>query len=835
MLAGSVIALPLSLRKEEHLSIDVVLTDFEYGIPQHCSFGGGSRWVFAAFCADVACNETDETCCNARCQAAPHCLATMTGHGGCFQAQSTEQALLAIHSGEVSPVRERRWMQRSMSGRVCRLSGDSTCQEVRSNSEHILEFRGLRPDWLDNRVELAMSLALAEGDQQLYSNAEALPLKLGAPEVLEVLVNLTGTSYNDSILYFDATASVNEKSEVVVTLGEYPPHSLRNLTLYMAVLLPDPGYETDWHGSGAEMAENGEVVFARCEQSLLLKQRYGVCSGTSGRQSGWRARVVKVQLHPWGPTDFTASFQIQARGSEPWASKASSTQHSVTLQLDGVDSVGAWAVLVETTAGPTGRVCHFLAGPDDLSTTKMGNDIQVQDKSAIEWLVADPREQPMLLAAANGAACQLVRQKCSKVSSSAFGSMNITDMTCRIVTYTIAARYMQLSASPEVKSARHSGRHDQIVEALAERFVWSQASAIWHLALCLAEEGEVGILTCRECPEKRTHDLVCCSLPGAPPPDISPQRGPGVELSQLFYRMSWKGWPMSVRQLLTILSHRPTVAGEHFVNISCGALRKDSEWDKNKEEVEEILFSTVVEQKDLRVLNWTLRYCVPAMTPSRAKDLWVLSGQGVQVLKLVWDDFPQYLNTLMQSAIDDLCEPCLNTWRAFVSSPGECPLPSEGRHFALAFSQSDVGPIGQESQGRQILAGGMTAAGDFLSEAVATPCFAKLITHMSLSLPPWEVRELPTTLLSSVSNLLEAVAPSLTALKIDGLHLSSNASATDELFVRFGLLGKLRQMRLEAHAKPYESVQLPKLNLGQVEFLSLSVSRLLFREAGFKV
>ena len=336
------ISLPDSLRKADSISLEVILTDYELSVPQPCHWAGASTRIFTAFCGQHACNEH---CCKAICGHRPSCLAASLGPSGCFEARHAAEALQAMRGGRVAPVNERQWLRRKVGGKVCRLAGAEDCVEATAGEDHTLRFAKLQPDWLERHAELKLSLALAKGSQQLPSNSEALQLKLGPPDILDVLVNLTGITHDGTIRYFQA-ASVVEGQNVVVTLMRYPPYELAELHLYLVILFPDPDYTAGWASGTASLANVSEISFQRCEESRLFKHRYHVCQAG---EHGWRTTTAKISLDPWGPTETIVLFDVHSRANigtrEHEHNDGVGSRRAVQVRLDQVTSVGVWSAV----------------------------------------------------------------------------------------------------------------------------------------------------------------------------------------------------------------------------------------------------------------------------------------------------------------------------------------------------------------------------------------------------------------------------------------------------------------------------------------------------------
>ncbi|CAE7392762.1 unnamed protein product [Symbiodinium sp. CCMP2592] len=656
------------------------------------------------------------TATSAICAHQPNCVSASLGPNGCFQARYTEEALRDMRDGQVAPVSDRHWLPRQLGGRVCRLAGAADCKQGTMSEDHRLRFSELQPDWLERHAELKLSLGLAEGSQELPSDSEGLQLKLGPPDILDVLVNLTGITHDGETVYFNATAAV-EQEDVVVTLFKYPPYQLTELHLYLTVLFPDPDYAADWSDSTASLVNSTEVSFRRCDESRLFRHRYLVCQ--AGNQ-GWRSLTAKIALAPWDPTETSAFFDV--RSSASGQEKGLSLRRSVKLRLHEVASVGAWAVPPEQNA------CTFLGTPADLHANTSEETQAGSGSSPLAALDFDsPSLQQIRRAAATGAACEFTKRGCRKVHSHAFGESvavsklvldtEATSIVIKLFRDYDAFRRAGLDAADDSdRSAFKSMIQESLREAIPDL-----APALWRAFRCMLQANASLAGSCRPCGGfLNTSEFLCCGseehlrgflqldfLPGLPP-----------------------GWPLAASKLPAILHGKPDDTDDLLLKLTCTALlAKPGSGSEEAQPFEDNMLNAAIKAANLQALNLTLRHCRRSdnLAKKQAQAIWQLSSQGLPMLQLMWKEFPQHLNALLQNSVDDRCEVCLMAWHA--SEPaGACD-----RASGLT---SNVSLILEEASGGGDIdpALGVQESRDFaqfLGQLVeAPPCLLSAVSHL---------------------------------------------------------------------------------------------------------
>ena len=747
------ISLPESLRKADSISLEVILTDYELSVPQPCHWAGASSGIFTAFCKEHACNEH---CCKAICGHEPSCLAASLGPSGCFQARCTTKALQAMREGRIAPVSERQWLQRKVGGKVCRLAGARDCMEGIAGKDHTMHFSRLQPDWLERHAEIKLSLSLAEGSQQFFSDSEGLQLKLGPPDMLDVLVNLTGITHNDEVLYLNATAEVH-REDVVVTLMQYPPYNLTELRLYVAVLFPDPNYAADWSAGTAAVVNSSEVYFQRCDESRLFKHRYHVCQ--SG-DHGWKTPVAKISMSPWNPTETTVFFGLRSRSNEQ---EHVTLRRSIKMRLDRVQSVGAWAVPPLTAKQDA---CTFLASPADLQPNT-SLEVQLQRAAAKPIELEETIMLPILEAAVKGAACEFVKRGCDWILSYAFP--HGPEIVSQLVIQT-AARGIQAEF---VEAMEAFNKENEIGKAEESRFfreaLANKAPTLWQVIRCMLQANPSLAARCTPCGgDLNSSDFLCCIPPGS-------EHTMKTYLNLVGHLSGFSfpcGWPLAASRLPAILWAEPNEADDRLVQLTCETLLGKNGSTHETPSLQNGMLRAAAEAGNLQAVNLTLRHCMESdseLTDTQATALWHLSAQGLDVLRLMWQEFPQHLNAMLQSAVDDRCEVCLAAWRA-AEPPAICAQPSHlNRSVHLGF-QASIGDSDPSRKAQQ-----MKDSGHFLKKFLEEPpCIWSAVTHLSLE----EIDIGTSELAKVIFKLLVLAAASIRSLELFEVTLHSGEAGS---------------------------------------------------------
>jgi len=351
---GSVLALPRD--RAQNLTVEVALTDFELGIPQPCRANVTSKKVYTEFC-DYEQHSNDFTCrnggnissckrsCQTSCSHDPHCLASFAAKHGCYRAKrpaskSCDEDFDAQHAND------RHWLPReSMKGRLCPVGGETRCAEVMAlNEEWKLRFENVQPEWFNELAGLKLALSLAGGSQTFDSNEEIVQLRLGEPQVLGVLVSIIAHRWNGEIISLDAQAVVDGESTVAVTLKQYQPQSLRNMTMFIAPLLSDSHFLPSWNATPVEIVETQEarrVFQEKCHENAFLQSRFKVC----GNDLGWQTKIAKTSLQTWQPDATQIFFRTEPLEEAPFFSSHKSFEpQRVTMVYEDSERPAFWAV-----------------------------------------------------------------------------------------------------------------------------------------------------------------------------------------------------------------------------------------------------------------------------------------------------------------------------------------------------------------------------------------------------------------------------------------------------------------------------------------------------------
>ena len=348
-IAGSTITLPSAsgALNLTDLAIEVALTSYELTIPTSCGSNDATgKTVTTEFCSfqqlgsghDRVCMERNSSSCDVSCEELCghdiHCLKSFAAETGCFKAHR-------IHGDACEDFDRPESRGLELTGRLCPSGLSASCRTANTTGWQ-LRFEDVHPEWLNEMAELRLALSLAAGDQKLHSNTEILRLGLGQPQVLEALVHIVGFMWNGQPLLLNATA-LAENGIVTVTLGQYPPERLRNVTMYIAVLMAESGFVASWNNSiGARMVELHEakkMFEGQCKRSVFLTSRYHLC----GKTKGWKSEVVSMTLSPWHPQTQQFSFDVlRLDGDRHFREDVRGGSVHITMAEPGAPAV--WAV-----------------------------------------------------------------------------------------------------------------------------------------------------------------------------------------------------------------------------------------------------------------------------------------------------------------------------------------------------------------------------------------------------------------------------------------------------------------------------------------------------------
>ena len=151
--------------------------------------------------------------------------------------------------------------------------------------------------------------------------------------------------WNGQPLLLNATA-LADNGIVTVTLGQYPPQRLRNVTMYIAVLMAESGFVASWNNSMrarmVELHEAKKIFEGQCKRSVFLTSRYHLC----GKTKGWKSEVVSMALSPWQPQIQHFSFDVlRLDGDRHFREDVRGGSVHITMAEPGAPAV--WAVALQ--------------------------------------------------------------------------------------------------------------------------------------------------------------------------------------------------------------------------------------------------------------------------------------------------------------------------------------------------------------------------------------------------------------------------------------------------------------------------------------------------------
>ncbi|CAE7239945.1 unnamed protein product [Symbiodinium microadriaticum] len=408
---GSVISLPELPEgaPSQSLSIDVTLTDYQVSIPKACETSCASA-TFTKFCAISACKDANQSCagaCDEHCRHDPHCLQSMHGNTGCYLAIRPPDACTGGGSAE-------HFLDRSVSGRLCQVKGQGfECRRAEATGRWVLKFPEVQPDWIDKFAELRLSLALAVGEQQLDSDFESLRLKLGPPQLLDVLVNVS-TEVNGTRRWLSATGKVTTAGDVEVMLWPYRPPDIDRLTLHIAPLLADSKFDTSWELAPRAQISNESIRFAKCQLSPFLEARFQLCSRA---KHGWTATVASIPLDVWRPELMSLTFSIVPKSQDSETASWQRGDRRIQILLRGAVEAAEWALPGLSSKDP----CRLLGTSSDYeelkySTTALCSYIRHNCRTLTREADAQPVALTKVLSDAGRVSAPVVAGSWSRVS-----------------------------------------------------------------------------------------------------------------------------------------------------------------------------------------------------------------------------------------------------------------------------------------------------------------------------------------------------------------------------------------------------------------------------------
>ena len=157
-------------------------------------------------------------------------------------------------------------------------------------------------------------------------------------EVLTVLANVVGDTWDGQQVAINATGIVQDDGVVGVTLSPYQPQRFRNMTMTMAVLLPDSNFQTSWIAVDNKVDQASGMFNSQCSESAFLGARFQIC----GNHWGWGAQINQVYLEPWTPGERSIFFQIHDKDDKERSHQTK--VHEVKVQFEDGSSPAFWAI-----------------------------------------------------------------------------------------------------------------------------------------------------------------------------------------------------------------------------------------------------------------------------------------------------------------------------------------------------------------------------------------------------------------------------------------------------------------------------------------------------------
>ena len=218
-------------------------------------------------------------------------------------------------------------------------------------------------------------------------------------QVLAVLANIIAYRWSGERISLDVTAVVDEESGVAVTLKQYQPQYLRNMTMFIAPLLSDSHFTPSWNATpGVEIVETQEarrVFEKKCYKSAFLQSRFNVC----GNDLGWETKIAKISLQVWQPDATKIFFRTEPLEEGPFFTSDNLLKpQPVMMMYENSASPAFWSIPEEQ--------CEFHVLEVD-EAEKLGisaADAEVAAESARIALGSTP-----------SALCIYVSRKCDKI------------------------------------------------------------------------------------------------------------------------------------------------------------------------------------------------------------------------------------------------------------------------------------------------------------------------------------------------------------------------------------------------------------------------------------
>ena len=186
---------------------------------------------------------------------------------------------------------------------------------------------------------------------------------------------------------------------MAVTLKQYQPQYLRNMTMFIAPLLSDSHFLPSWNATaGVEIVETQEarrVFEEKCHENALLQSRFNVC----GNNLGWETKIAKTSLQPWQPDTTKILFRTEPLEQAPFfTSHKLLKPQRVTMMYENSSSPAFWSIPNEQ--------CEFHVLEID-EAEKLGISAADAEAAAESALMA--------LGSTPSALCIYISRKCEKI------------------------------------------------------------------------------------------------------------------------------------------------------------------------------------------------------------------------------------------------------------------------------------------------------------------------------------------------------------------------------------------------------------------------------------
>ncbi len=228
--------------------IEVTLTDFVFNFPlkaEKHEERGKELWT-----QFDPVNSSNEATCRTKCHRKPTCFDFFVSDHGCFFIEGNTTKLEShvsnistgwTWSSTSSSLSHSRQVSGEFHGctQISETSELGRCPNGMVNTDGVLQFRGIRPDWRGNSANLAFTLTLHVGGQRFASEVQSIQLRHGPPIANDVLGVLLAQE-NSQIKLIKTNLWVDSAGNVVVNVSRFNPSNITTLNLSVMPLLPDP-------------------------------------------------------------------------------------------------------------------------------------------------------------------------------------------------------------------------------------------------------------------------------------------------------------------------------------------------------------------------------------------------------------------------------------------------------------------------------------------------------------------------------------------------------------------------------------------------------------------